>query len=173
MFNIRIDRVQNGVKENFELVHRSGEHAIRRKPDPPFKNSLENKSRSNGSNAFKATIGPMILRRGRLTKPKPHCEGRDSLLFPCPHLSEVANLACKSWVQSSLGGNSQHSLRRSLLLGQNLRVLGRMCGICRSKRKNSLLNSLRQGICSSRQSTRAAGFDPRQWEAQGYSGLEV
>src|SRR6185312_6106797 len=43
-------------------------------------------------------------------------------------------------------GNSLYSLRRSLRLDLNARILGRICRMFRSKMKNTLRNSLLQGI---------------------------
>jgi hypothetical protein len=42
--------------------------------------------------------------------------------------------------------NSLESLQGSLSKGQSLRILGRICGNQSAKIKNSLLNSLMQGI---------------------------
>jgi hypothetical protein len=54
--------------------------------------------------------------------------------------------------------NSLDSLRRSLVLGRNLRILGTIYRICRSQQKNSLLNSLLQGIGTPRKAARLAQF---------------
>jgi hypothetical protein len=81
-----------------------------------------------------------------LPKSARHSLGWHSLRFPCRAPGESHKASGKSFPQKRLTENSLESLRLSLRIGLNLQILGRICKIQGFERKNSLLNSLPQGI---------------------------
>jgi len=79
-------------------------------------------------------------------KRSPHGKVRDSLLFPCDGYSDSQESTCNSNLAGELARNSLESLTGSLRAELISRILGTIWGFRASCAKNSLQNSLKQGI---------------------------
>ena len=95
------------------------------------------------------TSGFAFARQGDLRerrRPTPTVKTQVHCYFPCSGRRQAGKILLSVRVGSGYLGNSLDSLHRSLPAGTNLLLLGRICRILSSRKENSLLNSLKQGI---------------------------
>jgi len=80
------------------------------------------------------------------TGPDAEAAAQSRPVIPCPGLSDEEKVGDKSHVEKYLNQKFPEIPAAFLRLAGNLQVLGRICGIYGSRVKNSLRNSLPQGI---------------------------
>ena len=83
---------------------------------------------------------------GERRRPTPTVRTQIPCYFAASGWRQAGKILLSVRLGSGYVGNSLDSLRRSLPSGANLLFLGRICRILASRKENSLLNSLKQGI---------------------------